>query len=188
MKSIDIRLDAASMDQLKSMIGETLCKYKCDPFIFSNDVYGIAGICTEKSSFAFTNTTQTMDYYGAPEDVAVFRFVPMAEEDIQSKVQDEVMIEIPVLSRIKEINVVNERQKLFENEVQIYEVRLTRGVIFIMEDELEISFEKSVWFSEMITVNRGYKLINHFSHTSEFEENWEGGQRGECTREIVVFS
>ena len=98
------------------------------------------------------------------------------------------MIELPVKKTIKEIDIINEHQKVFENDKQTYDVWLTRGIIFRLEDDTEISLEKNVWFSEMITVDKGENLLSKFTPVEEFSEDWEGNFRGECSRDIVRFS
>ncbi len=188
MKSIDVRFNQEEISLIKNMVGTTLTKYKCDPFEFSTAVYGIVGICTDKSAYAFTNTVQVMDYYGANEDVAVFRLEKRFDSEIQSLISENTMIELPVKKIIKEIDVINEHQKVFENGNQTYDVWLTRGIIFKLEDNTEISLEKNVWFSEMITVDKGENLLSKFTPASEFSEDWEGDLRGECSRDLVRFS
>jgi len=188
MKHIDVRFSKDAIELLRSMIGQTMLKYKCDPFIFSTSVYGLAGIIFKNGAFAFTNFTEPLDYYGVTEDVAVFRLVSMPEKEIYSQIQGEKMIEVAVNNQIKEIHIVNENQSLFEDGIKTYDVWLTRGVIFKFIDGLELSFEKNIWFSEDITIERGYDLITRFSPVDEFLENWEGEYRGECTRETITLT
>ena len=95
------------------------------------------------------------------------------------------MIETPVDSVIADVIIVNECQRLFKKGVQIYEVMLTRGIIFKFEDGHELSFEKNIWFSEDITVEKGYDLIQRFTPVSEFAEGWSDDYRGECSREMI---
>ena len=185
MKKIDVRFTASDMAILKNMVGKKMVKYKCDLFEFSTSVYGVVGIAFENADYAFTNITATMDYYGEEEDVALFKMECTPFASIQSMVQNQTMVETPVESVVSEILVVNENQKLFETDVQTYEVLVTRGIIFVFEDGHELSLEKNIWFSEDISVEKGYKLIQRFTPTSEFEEGWSGDYRGECTREIV---
>lgn len=97
------------------------------------------------------------------------------------------MVEYPVNQIIRRIDVVNERQRLYENGVLTYEVLVTRGIIFFFEDASELSFEKNVWFSEDITVMRGVDLIDSFSPTREFEEVWCDEFVGKCEREIITL-
>ena len=73
MKTIDIRFNDYMISVLKSMVGKKMLRYKCDPFVYSPAVYGIAGVCTESGSYAFTNKIEILDHYGADDDVAVFR-------------------------------------------------------------------------------------------------------------------
>ncbi|MBR6365665.1 MAG: hypothetical protein IKS10_06180 [Lachnospiraceae bacterium] len=187
MKIIDIRFSASDMAEIQSMVGKKLLKYICDPFLFSPSVYGIVGIVLEDESYAFTNLVSVMDYFGVPEDVAVFKICAQSFSDIHSLVQNQQMIETSVHAVISEICVVNERQKLFVNGAQTYEVLLTRGIIFKFEDGHELSFEKNIWFSEDIYVRKGYNLIDQFTPTGEFEESWYDDHRGECTREIITL-
>ena len=187
MKQIDVRFSEEELNLIKDMIGTALTKYKCNTFT-SPDAYGIIDICTDKSSYAFTNFIHVMDYYGTKEDVAVFRVEKRPESKINSLISNNTMIEIPVNKAIKEIDIVNEHQKVFRNNIQTYDVWLTRGIIFKLDDEVEISLEKNIWFSEMITIDKGEQLLNKFTPVKEFIENWEGDYRGECTREIIKIS
>ncbi len=53
----------------------------------------------------------------------------------------------------------------------LYCVRLVEiGIVFMLEDSREISFEIETWFSEMITIQRGYNLIKKFPPTNDFLE------------------
>ncbi len=188
MKQIDIRFNQEEFSLIKDMIGRLLIKCKCDPFEFSTAVYGIVGICTDKTSYAFTNAIQVMDYYGANEDVAVFRMEKCADPEIKSFIGGNIMIELPINKTIKEVDIINEHQKVFEYDKQTYDVWLTRGIIFKLEDDTELSLEKNVWFSEMITVDKGENLLSKFTPVEDFSEDWEGNFRGECFREIVKVS
>ncbi|MDO4491933.1 MAG: hypothetical protein Q4B85_12785 [Lachnospiraceae bacterium] len=185
MKKIDVRFSASEMAEIQKMVGKKMVKYKCDPFEFSTSVYGIVGVSFEDGDYAFTNMTEVMDYYGEQEDVALFKLVQKPFSSIRSLIQNQSMIETPVESTVSEVLVVNENQQLFENGKQIYEVSLTRGIIFIFEDEHELSFEKNIWFSEDITVEKGYKLLERFTPKTEFTEGWSGNYCGVCSREIV---
>jgi len=185
MKKIDVRFSASEMAEIHSMVGKKMVKYKCDPFEFSTSVFGIVGVSLEDADYAFRNTIEVMDYYGEREDVALFKVERKPFSSVHSLIQNQIMIETPVEATISEIFVVNERQQLFENEEQIYEVLLTRGIIFRFQDGHELSLEKNIWFSEDITVEKGYDLISRFTPETEFVEGWSGKYCGECTREII---
>lgn len=185
MKQIDLRFSASDMAEIENMIGKKMIKYKCDPFEFSTSVYGIVGIIFEHSAYVFTNRVKVLDYYGSLEEVAVFKMSRIPSTDIYSMVKSQTMIENPIESKISDIFIVNEKQQLFEKGEQTYEVQITRGIIFKFEDNHELSFEKSIWFSEDIIVEKGYDLIHRFAPTSEFEEGWSGDLQGTCSREIL---
>lgn len=75
-------------------------------------------------------------------------------------------------------------KKLFKDDVELYNVWLTRGIIFFV-DGREISFEKdSIPFTEEIIIRRGYDLIERFSDEKEFLISWGEGVIPKCTREI----
>ena len=187
MKKIDVCFSASDLAEIQNMVGKRMVKYKCDPFEFSTSVYGIVGVAFEDVSYSITNFVSVMDFYGEQEDVALFNIERKPFANIQSFIKNETMIETPVDSIVSEILVVNEHQQLYENDILIYDVLLTRGIVFRFEDGHELSFEKNIWFSEDITVKRGYDLINLFSPTTEFSESWHDSYRGECTREILLF-
>ena len=188
MNKIDVRFSVSDIDLIRSMLSKKMLKYKCDPFLYSPSVYGIIGVAIEDASFAFTNNTEVMDYFGEQEDVAVFRVAPKPYDEIHSRIQDQDMIETVVDSTVSQITVVNEVQRLFEKNSLTYEVYVTRGIIFRFEDGHELSFEKNIWFSEDITIKKGYDLIQQFSPVSEFTDGWSGDFHGECSRELVTIS
>ena len=188
MKKIDKRFSDSNMNALKNMIGKKMLKLKCDAFLFSTSVYGIVGISMEDCAYSFTNLVEVADYFGQNEDVAMFKMKRMAFEEICSMIQGQEMIIHPIESIVSNVYVVNEQQLLFKNDVQIYEVWITRGVIFQFEDTHEISLEKNIWFSEDISVEKGYDLLHRFASPTEFEESWSGEYRGSCLRDVIKIT
>ena len=186
MKSIDVRFDSNMINLLNSMVGKAFEKYKCDLFLYSGRSYRLVGLFVDGLVYKIVNEIEVQDYFGTPEDVAIFKLQPAMDSEIQSPFIDGKMIEIPVQSAIVQIRVVDEHQELYHNGEQTYDVWLTRGIIFDLQDGREISFEKSVWFSETIETNRGYNLLELYSPIEEFTEDWDEneGYVGKCTREI----
>lgn len=187
MNYINVCFPESDMNELKNLTGKKMIKYKCDPFEYSASVYGVVALAFENQSYAITNFVEVMDYYGDTEDVAIFKILQTPYTEICSMVENKEMVETPVDSIISKVLIVNERQLLYKNNEPIYEVLLTRGVIFHFKDEHELSFEKNIWFSEDITIQKGYDLIDRFSPTSEFCEGWSGDYRGECSREVILL-
>lgn len=185
MIHIDERITRCNSDVFKKMLGKRLISIMHDPFIYSNSVYGIVGLNVDGTFYKITNEIQVRDYFGAEEDVAVFNIVNSDRNAIHSHIEDVKMIEMPVNQLIKRIKVVNEHQKLFEQGQQTYDVWITRGFIIELKDGLEISFEKEIWFSEDINIERGYKLDDKFFPTARVIEGWDSPQKMICTREII---
>ena len=190
MKQIDVRFTENMVNMLQSMIGKEFRKIKCDPFDYSPLVYGLVGLYIDERVFKLDNYIEAQDFFGTLEDVAMFKLHASEDSEIHSCGENVQMIEVPIMTRIVSIRVVEENQRLFVNNKQTYNVWLTRGVIFELEDEREVSFEKSIWFSEFIDVQRGYNLIDRFQPTDSFLEEWNEaeGYRGECERVIRTLS
>ena len=65
---------------------------------------------------------------------------------------------------------VNDLKTLSHDEVQ-KELLSTKGIIFHLAGGNEISFEIGTWFSEMITICRGYELIKQFTPLADLMKN-----------------
>lgn len=184
MKKMDMRFN---IDLIKTFIGRCFKKYKCDAFQFTNSVTGTVGIYIDDLVYEFRNEQESVDYFGVTDDYAVFKLKNSTDKNIKSFFANTEQINIPVNERISKITMVNENQKLYKNGIQIYDVWLTRGIIFHLK-EREICFEKdTVPFSEEIVIHKGYNLLSEIDGTKEFLEGWEDGLIPECTRELLTI-
>ena len=97
-------------------------------------------------------------------------------------------IETPVKAKISSITIVNDYQKVVHNEEERC-VASTIGIIFHFEDNHEVSFEVPTWFSEMITIRKGYDLLKKFVPEKDFLEEWENcdGYVASTNREVIVL-
>lgn len=181
-------ISKSAIDILKNMIGKPFDKYKCDPFINSPMVYGIIGIYVGGKSFKLTSLFKEVNRFLAQDEVAQFEITENQDDDIKSFMIDGKMIETPVKSKIKSISIVNDFQTI-EHQEKLYKFSSTVGLVFSLEDTREISFELGTWFSEMITIQRGYNLIEKFTATSDFLEEWEDcdGYIPKVNREIMII-
>ena len=185
MITIDMRFN---VNVIKGLIGEKFIKYKCDAFDFTNSVTQIVGIYIGESVFSLTNIQENVDYFGDDDDVAICRFTETVDDSVKSAFKDTEMITTPVRGTIDKIILINENQKLFRNGEELYNVWLTRAIIFCV-DGREISFEKdNVPFSEEIIIQRGYDLIEKLSDEKEFLTSWSEGLVPECTRDIIEIA
>ncbi len=178
----------AEIDAFKSMIGKQFVKFKCDPFIYSPMVYGIVGIYIDNTPFKITSLLETENRFFNIDDVAVFRIKQTEDAEIKTFMDEGKLIETPVSGRIVSIDIVNDHQTL-EHEGELRSLDYSVGVIFHLEDTREISFEIKTWFSEMITVEKGYNLIEKFTSVDDFLEEWDGfeGYSAKCVRKITTL-
>lgn len=170
----------------KNMIGKRFEKYKCDPFVYSPMVYGIVGIYVDDAVYKLTSLCEPIKRFFSTDDVAVFRIEQTADAEIRSFMDNGELIETPVSSKIVAIDIVTDHQKLEHGE-EMRSLDYSVGIVFHFEDEREISFEIKTWFSEMITIEKGYKLIEKFDSVDDFLEEWEDcdGYAAKCERKIV---
>lgn len=175
-------------DLLKSLKGKQFERFKCDSFIFSPMVFGIVGIYVDGQIYKITSGLKPVTRFYADDEVACFKIEPAEDAEIVSRMENGEMIETPIQEKIRNIKIVNDIQELHNgHRTELFES--TVGIIFQLQDDREISFELGTWFSEMITVMRGYQLIDTYTPTMEFLEEWEGCGNcvPKCRREIVVL-
>ena len=181
MVQIDIRLKSGEMDALRSLIGKKLESIQHDPFNFVNSSSQVVQINTETGVYYLYSFTEPLDYYGVTEDVAVWTFETERYKTVDSK----AFTTTPVQAIIKNITLVQENQRLYKEQDQIYDVWLTRGIVIDFGDH-QISFEKAVWFSEDIYIQKGYDLAGRLASVENFvNSDWNEGLKAECSRETV---
>ena len=162
-------------------------QYKADPFVYSPMVFGIVGISVNGESYKITARLKEAQRFYTTEEVVCLEIEKVAEENIYSLMDDGEMITTPVYNTIHSVEVVTDFQTISKDS-DVKEFTHTVGYIFKMIDGLEISFEIGSWYSEMITIRKGYDLINRFTPVEEFYEEWEDtGFKAECRREIKVI-
>ena len=186
--TVSIKISAKEIEFLQSMIGKTFEKFKCDPFIFSPMVYGLVGIYVDGKIYKFSAFHENIQYFFVKDDVAKIKITEATDSEIVSMMDNGEFIETPVKAKITSITVVNDYQKVVHDKDERC-VESTLGVIFHFEDNHEISFEVPTWFSEMITIRKGYDLINKFVSENNFLEEWRDseGYIASTKREIIVL-
>lgn len=183
MKTVDMRFD---FDMIRSWIGKKFDKYKCDAFEFTNSVTQIVGLYIGGEVYALTNVQEAVDYFGTTDDMAVAKVSVSEDTMIKSAFKDVEMISMPVSEEITSVKIVNEQQTMAIDGEPAYEVWLTRAIIFEVGGR-EISFEKdTVPFSEEITIQRGYDLIDKISDNDDFLEGWDEEYSPAYKREVVI--
>ena len=192
MTAVDKRLNADEMQMLRALIGKKILSFRHEEFHPTHASYGAVGIETEQGMIYLFSDLEPLSAYGYVDDVAVWTLTRERRAWIDESPYAYVFASAsPVNATVKEIHVVQEHQRLYENGGQTFDVRVTRGIIFDFGD-YQYSLEKAVWFSQLIFIEKGNDLINTFDSTDKFvaadwNEGWDEGVTAECDREIVVI-
>lgn len=180
----DFRL---SESHFNTFIGKCFRKYRCDSFEYTNSVTGIVGIYINDKTFELRNEQESIQYFDSVDDIAVWGFREVNENDIRSFFEDTDQIDTPVDEIVKKITLVNEHQKVKISD-NIYELWITRAIIFHLETK-DIYFEKdNTAFSEEIEIKRGHDLANEFPKKNDFFLNqWVNGVTPSVETEFVLI-
>lgn len=171
----------------KSMIGKQFEKFKCDPFVYSPMVYGIVGLYIGGTSYKLTSLIESARRFFNTDDVAAFRIEQANDAEIKTFMDEGDFIETPVLSIITSIDIITDHQVVeHDGNSQLFDYSI--GIVFHLQDTREISFEISTWFSEMITIHKGYNLIEKFTSTDDFLEEWEDCEDYKATVERKIIT
>jgi uncharacterized protein (DUF1015 family) len=182
MKKEDFRFNQGI---LQSCIGQTFEKYRCDKFDFTNSVTQIVGLFISGKVFSLKNEQETVDYYGEKEDISIYKLQVEENDIIRSAFDNVDQIDTPIKGIIESITVVNENQQIYKTGELLYDVWITRGVIFHV-DGREIMFEKDIVpFSEEIIIQRGYNLIEKIASPDDFLEGWSEDFTSNVSRDII---
>ncbi len=185
---VDISLNSTTMDVLTNMIGKRFESFSSDPFIFAPDVFGIVGLRIDDKAFKMTIDLEAVKRFYHKDDVAVLRIAECPSSEIVSRMDNGQMIITPVEDTIVKICIINDHETVIHGNNKP-SLGSTKGIIFHLASGNEISFEVGTWFSEMITIRRGYDLINSFTPIEEFYEEWEDceGYTPSCSREVITI-
>lgn len=183
---IDITFDKMTINLLNGLIGAMFESYACDPFEFSPSVFGVVGFKIENRYYQLTCNLEKIDRFWREDEVAMLRFDKCGDHMPASRMDGGAMINTPVYDTIIQIDLINDLESVsFKNEKR--SICSTKGIIFHLLSGNEISFEVDTWFSEMITIQRGYNLIDKFTPVDDFLEEWEGceGYTTSVERKII---
>lgn len=184
MIKVDVRLKNSQMELLHSIVGKEIQSINHDQFTFVSSSSQIVQINAENGTFYLYSFTEPIDHFRSIEDVAIWSF----ETERYKAVDNKNFINTPFMEKVKTISVIQENQRLYQNGKQIYDVWLTRGLIFDF-GEHQLSFEKAIWLSEEIYIRKGYNLIDDFAPTDSFiDSDWDKGITAECSREILELT
>lgn len=187
MERIDIRFSKQMIDLLRKQVNSTFVKFKADPFIFGNNVYGKLGIYTDSDILLLLDETDVLDYFGDSEDICKLEILEATEDEIISGLKDVTQVDTCINRKIKKIGIVQEIQTMNKNDSPLYELCFTHGLIFYLEDGLEISFEQTNPFVEDIAICQGYDLITSFNSLDTTSDVCEDGYTLQKSRYIDMI-
>lgn len=183
---VDISFHCDTIKMLRGFIGKTLDFYSCDPFEFTPSVFGIVGFKIEDRFYKLTCDLEKVTRFWTEDEIARLRFDSCGDRKPESRMDGGTMIDTPVRDTIVAIELINDCESVsFKKEKR--SLCSTKGIIFHLLGGNEISFEVDTWFSEMITVRRGYDLIDKFTTIDDFHEEWEDceGYTAAVERKII---
>ena len=180
----DFRLNESDFNPL---IGKCFKKYRCDSFEYTNSVTGVVGLYIDNKTLELRNEQESIQYFDSVDDIALWSIKEVNENDIRSFFEDTDQIDTPVDEIVKKITLVNEHQKVKISD-DIYELWITRAILFHLETK-DIYFEKdNTAFSEEIEIKRGHDLVNEFPKKNDFFLNqWINGITPSVETEFVLI-
>jgi len=181
---MDFRIKKEDIIELKN---KKFTKYKCDKFLFTNSVTQIVGLFIDDKVYALTNIQEPLQIGDNMEDVSIYKFKQCNIDDIKSAFIDVDQINNYINDFIDSIVMVNDKMILYQNDKVIFEVEMTRAIIFKFSQGNELCFIKdAVFFSEEIIIYKGYNLIDKVKDNVEFINDWNSdGYRPVCHRELI---
>ena len=182
MNTTDVRFDEHVLATFKSFIGKKMTKYEHVPFRFTNSVPQFVRFCIDGNPWYLYCFSEEHDYFGATEDVSVLYF----DSNEYPFFAEKQCISNPIDEVIEKVVVVQENQRLYENSRLLYDVWITRGLIFDFGDH-QISFEKGPWLSEQIVIRKGYNLISEFTPESRIMGPFSNNGVMNCERTIITI-
>ena len=185
---VDMTFDKMTIHLLMGLIGTKLESYSCDPFEFSPSIFGVVGFKIKNKFYQLTCNLEKINRFWNEDEVAMLRFDECGVQSPVSRMDGGALIDTPVRDTIVQIDLINDLESVaFEDEKR--SICSTKGIIFRFLSGNEISFEVDTWFSEMITIQRGYNLIDKFTPVDDFLEEWEGckGYTAAVERKIITL-
>lgn len=185
---LDISFGSPTAALLKNMIGKNFEQYSCDPFL-APDAFEIVGLHIGGRAYKMTGSVEVVWHFYDKDDVAVLKCAECQPNEIVSPMKNGTMLDTPVRDSISAIDIINDHETVSHDGEQ-KELLSTKGVIFHLAGGNELSFELGTWFSELITIRRGYELIKQFTPLDNFLEEWDGcdGYVPSCSREVITLT
>lgn len=168
MEQTHLELHEEELGLLKKMIGQVFNSYICDEFLFTPSSFQVVYLVVGGKTYALENSLRVVDYYGAPEDVAVFT-LSQWDKPCESRIMNRNTTTTPIKQEILDIELVTDTETMSENGIDVQCITTTKAIIFKLPDR-QVVFEKDIWFSENINIYRGKDVQSKIAPPGEDAE------------------
>ncbi len=152
------------IELLKNFIGKQFKWFQHDEFVFTPTTYGVLYINIDNKNYALTDYYEVKDVLGDNEEISTLKLKEHNDE-LKSQILNSKVVCENINSKISSIILVNTETTIINknNASDTYTLLDTHGIIFNLQDDYQIAFEKDD-FGENITIYRGYNLQEKFKN------------------------
>ena len=179
-KQINKLFTEEELNILKSLINQKIDKIRHDRFDYTNTSFRRITFFIGDKVYELLNEAEETDFmwddYGE-EAVAVFKFSEIEDKGIDYKYGFDnypTQIETPINDVVKDIIVIEDNVKSFDSSTKSFvsEYNYVKGII-IEFGQIKYCFNRGVWFSEEIVINKGQEPE---SKIGNIDNDWEWGE------------
>ena len=151
-----------NIELLKDFIGKQFKWFQHDEFVFTPTTYGVIYINIDDKNYALTDYYEIKDVLGDNQEISVL-ILKEHNDELKSQILNSKIVCENINSKISSIILVNTKTTIVNknNASDTYTLLDTHGIIFNLQDDYQIAFEKDD-FGENITIYRGYNLQDKF--------------------------
>ena len=179
-KQINKLFTEKEINILKSLIGQKIDKIRHDRFDYTNTSFKRITFFVGNKVYELLNEAEETDFmwddYGE-EAVAVFKFSEIEDKGMDHKYGFDnypAQIETPINDVIKDIIVIEDNVKAYDYKTKalVSEYDYVKGIIIELNHS-KYCFNRGIWFSEEIVINKGQEPE---SKIGNIDNDWEWGE------------
>lgn len=171
----DTRIRKGEIGLLISTIGQTLVKYRHDPFI-NTPTFSIQGeVFFSNEIIQIKCDEYPYDFFEAgKEDISALSVSIIKKDEAVSAGIGIKQIDFPVNEVVRDVWIVDDSIQEYVKRKPGQTYQLTRGIVFVLED-CQLAFEKGVWLSLEIIPHKGKEVISKFAPLGKDLDGWPTG-------------
>ncbi len=182
----DNRVLQQSSRKLHNMIGLQFQKLIHEKYVFSPTCYGQIYIIIDNKTYILSDYYETKYFLGDADEISVLK-IDEYNDVPKTVIVDGELNTQNINLKITKITIVNSKGIVTnKNNLNDQDILLdTHGIIFTLEDEYQLAFEKDD-FGEQISIYRGYNLKDRFKNIpNDFIEGIDKNYNVECELEFI---